>query len=230
MSQEGVEQLPKSTRRIWVAKKILQLIFTGEFKGGDRLIEEEVAERIGVSRTPVREALGELAGIGVITLKPNHGALVREFGAKQIQEIYHIRKILEAEATKLAEAQIDKPRLQEIRDKTQQFLNASTRGPDWSGEAMALDQEFHELLATSSGNERLAAEIGRYRTLVQSIREAVGNTSNAQDFALIEHTLIIDLLLDHQGQRAAEVMSQHIERGAEVAAAALSTPKTTPPA
>lgn len=222
MSQEGVEHLPKATRRIWVAKKILQLIFTGEFKGGDRLIEEEVAERIGVSRTPVREALGELAGIGVISLKPNHGALVRGFGAPQIREIYHIRKLLEAEATRMAEPRVDRNALQAMRDKTQQFLNATTRGPDWSGEAMALDQEFHETLASSSGSERLAEEIGRYRTLVQSIREAVANTSNAQDFALIEHTLIIDLLLDHQGQRAAEVMSQHIDRGAEVAATALS--------
>ena len=225
MSQESVEQLPKSTRRIWVAKKILQLIFTGEFKGGDRLIEEEVAEKIGVSRTPVREALGELAGIGVIKLKPNHGAVVRDFGGQQIREIYHIRKILEAESTRLAEPRVDHKQLQEIREKTQQFLNATTRSPDWSTEAMALDQQFHELLATSSGNERLAEEIDRYRTLVQSIREAVGNIQNAQDFALIEHTLIIDLLLDHQGQRAAEVMSQHIDRGADMAAAALANPK-----
>ena len=224
MSQD-VEQLPKSTRRIWVAKKIIQMIFTGEFKGGDRLIEEEVAEKIGVSRTPVREAFGELAAIGLISLKPNHGAIVREFGAKQIRDIYHIRKILEAEATRLAEPRIEHKQLQEIREKTQQFLNAATRGADWSGEAMTLDQQFHELLANSSGNERLAEEINRYRTLVQSIREAVGNIQNAQDFALIEHTLIIDLLLDHQGQRAAEVMSQHIERGAEVAATALGNPK-----
>jgi DNA-binding GntR family transcriptional regulator len=201
------------------------MIFGGEFKGGDRLIEEEVAEKIGVSRTPVREAFGELAAIGLISLKPNHGAIVREFGAKQIRDIYHIRKILEAEATRLAEPHIDHKALQEIREKTQQFLNASTRGADWSGEAMTLDQQFHELLATSSGNERLAEEINRYRTLVQSIREAVGNIQNAQDFALIEHTLIIDLLLDHQGQRAAEVISQHIERGAEVAATALGNPK-----
>src|SRR6185369_24547 len=112
----------------------------GEFKGGDRLIEEEVAERIGVSRTPVREALGELAGIGVITLKPNHGALVRDFGSQQIREIYHIRKILEAEATRMSQDKVDRNRLQEIREKTQQFLNASTRGADWSGEAMTLDQ------------------------------------------------------------------------------------------
>ena len=226
MSQEGVEQLPKSTRRIRVAKQILQLIFTGEYKGGDRLIEEEVAQRIGVSRTPVREAFGELAGIGVIALKPNHGAMVRDFGPQQIREIYHVRKVLESEATRMAEPRVDAAALQEIRERTQQFLNAATRGPDWSGEAMALDQQFHELLAASSGSERLAAEIGRYRTLIQSIREAVGNTSNAQDFALIEHTLIIDLLLDHQGQRAAEVMSQHIDRGAEVAAAALAKPKS----
>jgi len=225
MSQESVEQIPKSTRRTWVAKKILKLIFTGDYKGGDRLIEEEVAEKIGVSRTPVREAFGELAGIGVISLKPNHGAIVRPFGAAQIREIYHLRKVLEAEATRMAEAKIDQKALQEIREKTQQFLNAPTRAPDWSGEAMALDQQFHELIATASGSERLAEEINRYRTLVQSIREAVGNIQNAQDFALIEHTLIIDLLLDHQGQRAAEVMSQHIDRGAEIAAAALSNPQ-----
>src|SRR4051812_47393251 len=192
MSQESVEQLPKSTRRIWVAKRILQLIFTGELHGGDRLIEEEVAERIGVSRTPVREALSELAGVGGITLKPNHGAIVREFGANQIREIYHVRKILEAEATRLCAERINDESLREIREKTQEFLNASSRGADWSGDAMALDQQFHELLANSCGNERLTEEIGRYRTLVQSIREAVGNTSNAQDFALIEHTLIID--------------------------------------
>lgn len=223
MSDEAIDHLPKSTRRAWVAKRILQLIFTSELHGGDRLIEEEVAARIGVSRTPVREALSELAGVGVITLKPNHGAIVREFGANQIREIYHVRKILEAEATRLSVERINVDALREIREKTQEFLNASSRGADWSGDAMALDQQFHELIATSCGNARLTEEIERYRTLVQSIREAVGNTSNAQDFALIEHTLIIDLLLDKQGQRAAEVMAQHINRGAEMAAAALRT-------
>jgi DNA-binding GntR family transcriptional regulator len=150
---------------------------------------------------------------------------VRPFGSAQIREIYHLRKVLEAEATRMAETRIDHKALQEIREKTQQFLNAPTRAPDWSGEAMTLDQQFHELLATASGSERLAEEINRYRTLVQSIREAVGNIQNAQDFALIEHTLIIDLLLDHQGQRAAEVMGQHIDRGAEIAAAAISNPQ-----
>src|SRR5947208_11593481 len=71
---------PHGTRRGWVVKAILSSIFTGEFRGGDRLVEEELAVTIGVSRTPVREALGELAGIGVIELRPNHGAIVCPFG------------------------------------------------------------------------------------------------------------------------------------------------------
>src|SRR3954469_5430262 len=120
-SDEAVDHLPKSTRRAWVAKRILQLIFTGELHGGDRLIEEEVAARIGVSRTPGRQARSELAGVGVIALKPNHGAIVREFGPNQIREIYHVRKILESEATRLCAEKINADALREIREKTQEF-------------------------------------------------------------------------------------------------------------
>src|SRR5215212_10584501 len=110
------------TRRGWVVKQILHSIFTGQFKGGDRLVEEELAATIGVSRTPVREALGELAGIGLIDLKPNHGAIVRPFGPTEIAEIYHIRCILESEATRLAADKIELSALQHIRERTQRFL------------------------------------------------------------------------------------------------------------
>src|ERR1041385_1530926 len=91
---------PKTrTFRGQIVRQLLESIFTGEIPGGARLVEEELADKLGVSRTPVREALGELAGIGVIQLKPNHGAIVRTFGPQQLQEIYHIRRLLESEAT-----------------------------------------------------------------------------------------------------------------------------------
>src|SRR4051812_11092240 len=95
------------TRRGWVVKAILRSIFTGEFKGGDRLVEEELALTLGVSRTPVREALGELAAVWVVAIKPNHGAIVCPFGPTQIRELYHIRRLLEFEATLLAADRID---------------------------------------------------------------------------------------------------------------------------
>jgi len=215
------KKIPSKTRRGWAVKAILHAIFTGEFKGGDRLVEEELAMTIGVSRTPVREALGELAGVGVIDLKPNHGAVVRPFGPNQIRELYHVRKVLEAEAARLAADRIDPAALGEIRERHEELLRHQSRSPAWSADAMVLDEQFHELVSVSSGSQRLAEEIGRYRALVQSIREAVGNTERRQDVALLEHIKVIDELLSRQGERAAAAMDEHIVRGTEAAVTAL---------
>src|SRR5688572_31736892 len=74
------------TLRGELVNRVMKDIFSGTLAGGDRLVEQELALRYGVSRTPIREALGELAAMGVIRLKPNHGAVVCPFGAEQIIE------------------------------------------------------------------------------------------------------------------------------------------------
>src|SRR4030095_16100131 len=111
----GAADSQRSARRDAVVTSILHSIFSRETVGGDRLVEEELALRLGVSRTPVREALRELAAIGVIWLKPNHGAMVRPFGARQLLEIYHMRRLLESEANRLATRAIDHKELRRIR-------------------------------------------------------------------------------------------------------------------
>ena len=214
-------RLASKTRRGWVVKSILRSIFTGEFRGGDRLVEEELAVSIGVSRTPIREALGELAGVRMIELKPNHGAVVLPFGPKQIRELYHIRRVLESEAARLAAPHIDVDALSQLRLEHEDLLHADPRPLDWSAHILVLDQRFHELVARSSGMPRLSEEIDRYRSLVESIREAVGNIAHAQDVALVEHIRVIDRLLERDGEGAAEAMSRHITRGTEAAVTAL---------
>ena len=212
------------TRRGRVVAAILQRIFSGELAGGDRLVEEELAERLGVSRTPIREALSELAAIGVIWLKPNHGAMVRPFGPKQLREIYQIRRVLECEAARCADALIDRAELQRIRDGLTSYLDTppEQRPPGWGEQALALDQRLHELIARSSGSERLAEEIHRYWTLALSIGEAVGNVAQTRDHALSEHIRIIDALLAHRRDEAAEAMNEHLIRREEAALEALS--------
>jgi DNA-binding GntR family transcriptional regulator len=222
MPQNVLTGTSRRTLRSQLVNKILTAIFSGEVHGGDRLVEEELAARLGVSRTPIRESLGELAAIGVIQLKPNHGAMVRPFGPEQLREIYHVRRILEVEATRLAALSIDSSALQEIRERTQELLNKSTRGRTWSELALELDQRLHELISRSSGSERLAEEIGKYRNLVVAVGNAVGNTLHAHDQNLSEHTAIIDHLLAQRGAEAAEAMGRHIDRGAETAAEAFS--------
>ncbi|MEA2710719.1 MAG: hypothetical protein QOF78_3320 [Phycisphaerales bacterium] len=209
---------PRRTLRSDLVSKILSSIFSGELPGGGRLIEEEVAEKLGVSRTPVREALGELASIGVIQLRPNHGAMVRPFGPAQLIEIYHVRRILEVEATRMAGDHIDPQALTDIREQTQELLAQDDRSPSWTETALALDQSFHELLSRSSGSERLAEEIGKYRNLVVAVGDAVGNKLHAHDQNMSEHTAIIDHLLSRRANEAAAAMGRHIDRGANTAA------------
>ena len=221
---------PRHARRSRVVYGILHAIFKGELAGGDRLVEEELGTKFGVSRTPVREALTELSAIGVIWLKPNHGAMVRPFGEKQMVEIYQIRRVLEMEAARLAHETIDRELLVQIRERTQQLLKSADRGKAWSEEALAVDQMFHELVAKSSRSERLAEEIRRYWTLARSIGEAVGNAAYTQDHALVEHTAIMDCLLAHDGDAAAEAMGRHLIRRMDAALTTICpTGKTTTP-
>lgn len=217
----------RRTRRGAVVQSILRQIFTGQYCGGDRLVEEELATTIGVSRTPVREALSELAVIGVIDIKPNHGAVVRPFGPVQIREMYQIRRLLEAEAARVAAGRIDRGRLLEIRQRTRELLHSDVRPRSWSQAAIALDVEFHDLVSAACGSARLAEEIGRYRGLVQSLRQAVGNIAHALDVAQVEHTAIIDALLAGDGDAAAAAMARHIERGTERAVNALFSVPTS---
>ena len=217
---------PRHARRSRVVNGILHSIFKGELVGGDRLVEEELGAKYGVSRTPVREALTELAAIGVIWLKPNHGAMVRPFGTKQLEEIYQIRRVLEMEAARLAHESIDRERVAQLRERTQQLLKSSDRGKAWSEEALAVDQMFHELVAKSSRSERLAEEIRRYWTLAFSIGVAVGNYAYTQDHALVEHTAIMDALLAHDAEAAAEAMGRHLTNRMDAALATICPPGT----
>ncbi len=221
MTQITSGTIASKTRRGWVVKSILRSIFTGEFRGGDRLVEEELAVGIGVSRTPIREALGELAGIRMIDVKPNHGAVVLPFGPRQIRELYHVRRVLESEAARLAAPRVDADALEQLRLEHEDLLHADPRPVDWSARILVLDQRLHELIARSSGMPRLSEEIDRYRALIESIREAVGNIAHAQDVALVEHLRIIDRLAARDAEGAAEAMERHIARGTEAAVTAL---------
>src|SRR3954467_5275495 len=214
MTQTAQKPRP-STLRGHITTKILHSIFTGEVVGGDRLIEEEVAAKLGVSRTPVREALGELGAPGLIHLKPNHGAVVASFGPQQLREIYQIRRVLESEAARHAAEHVDLGTLKRLRERTQQMLNEGARTETFSDELLDLDQKFHEFIACSCGSELLCAEIRRYWTLARSIGEAVGNRSHTQDRSLAEHAKVMDAILGHRNEEAAQAMSDHLDRGLE---------------
>ena len=192
-----------------LVRRLLLGIFGGQWKAGGRLREENLAGLFHVSRTPVREALQELAAVGLVELRPNCGAIVAPFGPRELEEIYEVRALLEAEATRLACARISTGELRHLEDQLTELLSARTRSLVWSQWTWNADRQLHGLIAARCPNRRLAQEIARYDTFVQIIRET-GNRDRAVDLAIKQHREIVAALLHRSPAKAAAAMRRHI--------------------
>ncbi len=205
---------PEPIFRLDLVRRLLREMFEGRWTGGDRLVETELAARFGVSRTPVREALSELAAVGLIEMRPNCGAVMRPFGPSQIEELYEVRGVLESHATQQACDRVDPREITHLLATCEALLADKARDAEWSRRAWAVDRALHELLAAGSGNRRLAEEIARYGRFAQVIREVVGNRSHAQEEAVRQHLDILRAVAARQPQTAAEAMRRHLQAAA----------------
>jgi DNA-binding GntR family transcriptional regulator len=199
--------------------RLLQEISDGAIRPGSAMLEPELAARLGVSRTPVREAIGRLAGDGLVSLRRNRRAVVRTLAPDEIRQVYQVRGALESLAAREAAGRLTGEDLRGLRR-----LAAEARRSRGTPEALAahhaFDAELHRLLAERSGNPVLACEIRRYRGLVQLVRNQVGAAEEALDAAFREHRAILDAVAAGDGPRAAELMTEHIRAASGIAEAA----------
>jgi DNA-binding GntR family transcriptional regulator len=145
----------RTTLRERIADGIRNAIVNGTIPAGSRVAEPELAERFGISRTPVREALRQLESEGFITVVPRKGAIVASMSEKDISDFYDLKMVLEGFAARqatlaLTEADID--RMTAVNDA----MLAAALQQEWR-KAIELHNEFHEIFVVASGNERLAA-------------------------------------------------------------------------
>ncbi len=210
-----------SPARAKVTRNLLNEVFLGRLHSGQRLIETDLAQRFGISRTPVRESLGELASVGLVAMKPNCGAVLREFGPVQVREIYQVRAVLEAEATRLACGRLPATMVADMMDELLDLLNSPVTGKSWAAKIWKSDCAMHETIGQGCGNTRLAEEIRRYGNFVQVIRETVGNRDRAQEAAIREHLEILQALKDGESDTAAAAMRKHIAIAGDAAVAAM---------
>ena len=197
-----------------VFEVLLLAIVRGEMKPGIWSNHKLLAEQLHVSVTPLREALQELAACGIIENHYNRGTIVRPFGPAQLFEIFQVRAILEAEATRLACQRMDRAALLELQSQANDLI--SKESPDWTSLVVASDDDFHTSVANDCGNQRLKEEIFRYRSLLTSIRRAVADHHYPFDLALPEHLAVIEALLNHQCDEAAQAMNRHILSSAKI--------------
>jgi len=206
-------------RRQTLVESILADVFQGRLRAGTHLVTRELSERFGVSHTPIREALITLAGMGMVDLLPNRGAVVRRVSAREIREVCQVRRALECEATRAACGQIDLAELNDLADELRRLMTRAPTGAKFIARARAIDSRLHDLIADSSGNGFLAKEIGRLKTLFRAFRDVAWEHDQARnDFHRLaeesgEHLAIVQALLDNDARAASKAMARHIRSG-----------------
>jgi DNA-binding GntR family transcriptional regulator len=204
-----------------VFEALLLAIVRGDIKPGAWPNHQRLAEHLQVSVTPLREALQELTACGIIESQYNRGTIVRPFGPTQLSEIFYVRALLEADATRLACPQIDRAALADIKSQASELMTKTS--PHWPAGVVSSDDNFHSLIANSCGNQRLKEEIFRYRSLLTCIRRAVADHHYPFDLALPEHLEVIEALLQKEPDKAAKAMTRHILNSAKICSDLLFT-------
>jgi DNA-binding GntR family transcriptional regulator len=207
-------------RRQTIVASLMADVFQGRLRAGAHLVTQELAARFGVSHTPIREALIALAGIGLIDLLPNRGAVVRKVTPHEVREVCQVRRVLECTATRSACGRIDLAELHALAADLQRMTAVKPRsGNGFIAEARVVDSRLHDLIAESCGNAFLAKELSRLKILFRGLRDVAWEHDEARnDFHRLaeeahEHLAIVEALLAGEPKAAARAMARHIRSG-----------------
>lgn len=191
------------------------LIMGFELYPGSRVTETELAERFGVSRTPVREALQRLQLEGYLTVRPKQGCFIREVDIGEIDEHYQVRIALELCAIELACTHMPD---RALKDLARQWDPAYQPSDEQDVETMsARDESFHIALAEGSGNLVLADYLQRINHSIHIIRRLDFTENTRVDVTYKEHHAICQHLIRRDAVAAQQAMTQHIRRSQQVA-------------
>ena len=194
---------------------ILRRIQTGELRQGDRLTEDRIAEGLGMSRTPVREAFNRLVSRGLVEVSLGRTLAIRRLERAQVIELYEMRQILEGAAARLAAKHASKAEIYSLEN-----LLESTRPENgkiaFSPDAMArLNTEFHDGILQASHNRYLQDQSEQLRESLWLLAGTTFSVKGRSKAAYGEHALILQAIAAGDESVAEEVARQHIERSLE---------------
>jgi GntR family transcriptional regulator, rspAB operon transcriptional repressor len=191
-----------------VYETLLEAILTCRLSPGEAIGEQALARHMGVSRTPVHDAVRQLISDGLVTQRPNHRPVVASVTADDLEEIFDMRALLEGEAAFLAAKRIDRSLLGELR-AAGEALASVTDGKAGVQRWADFDEEFHSQIGLASGNRRLSRDISRYRQLLRGLNKQHTDMAVLQP-ALAEHLQILDALSRRDADAARRAMLEHI--------------------
>ena len=185
-----------------------QAILKGELEPGERLMEMQLAEQLGVSRTPIREAIRKLELEGLVLMIPRRGAIVAKITEKDLKDVLEVRASLERLSTKLACERMEEETIEELRE-AQEAFKAALRGDDITLQAQK-DVEFHDVIYKSTTNLRLIQMLNNLREQMYRYRLEYLKDGTSHQKLVEEHEAIIEALSRRDTEETTNIMVGHV--------------------
>ena len=192
-----------------VFNTLREAILKGELKPGERLMELQLAAKLGVSRTPIREAIRKLELEGLVLMIPRKGAEVAKISEKSLRDVLEVRRSLEELAAELACQRMDAEALKDLEDAQKAFIQAVE-----SGETMTTteaDEHFHDVIYMGTGNTRLVQILNNLREQMYRYRLEYIKDAEKRQILLVEHESILRAIRSRHVAEAKEAVRAHID-------------------
>ena len=185
--------------------RLVAAIRDGTLKPGDRLIETELAGRIGISRTPIREAIRQLESDGLVTHEARSGATVRKLDYSEITELYEMRAVLEGTSARFAARAASDIELAEL-----ETINTEMEAADKGDRLYKANRQFHRVILNAARNRFLVKSVEAVQKTLLILGPSTMEDGNRASEAIAEHRALLDALRARDGDAAEAAMRAHI--------------------
>ena len=192
-----------------VFNTLRQSILTGELKPGERLMEIHLADKLGVSRTPIREAIRKLELEGLVTMIPRRGAEVAQITEKSLRDVLEVRRALDALAVELAWERITPQQLEQLREACDAFERETKRGD--ANQMARADVALHDIILVASGNTRLMQMVSNLSQQMYRYRLEYVKDEGSYERLIREHRTIYESIRDKDPETGARTIKAHID-------------------
>ncbi|MBQ2678778.1 MAG: GntR family transcriptional regulator [Firmicutes bacterium] len=197
-----------------VYNTLREAILNGKLQSEERLMENQLAQRLGVSRTPIREALRMLAQENLVGIVPRKGAQVLKMSEKDVKDILEVRASLETLAVELAAIRITDEEVASLKKIHKNFVKA-VNSAEFSDMA-DLDANFHDVIFRASKNDKLLSIVNNLKIQLYRYRLAyLKYTEDNRKLAVKQHNELIKAIENHDSAKAKEVAAKHIKSQSE---------------
>ena len=197
-----------------VFESLKHSIVRGKIAPGEWLVESHIAETLGISRTPVREAIHKLEREGLIERQPRGGFTVLGFERDDIEETFGIRSVLEGYAARLAAVKHDAQELEVLESKINEFQNALDRKK--MNLLLEINTEFHDLLYGLSKSPKLINMINGLRDKIYRYRQVILKDKKFASTSNLDHKKMLKYIRKRDAEGAERLVREHILRGQEM--------------